>query len=380
MSKKQKYLFVYLKTGGGHLAPARAIFNYMNKYFPDSAEPKLIYGFEKTPRWVQYIIEDGYRMLQYTGKWFFEFLYALNKIPLVARISCNLLAPFLSKYLEDTIVSEKPDKIVVFHFFLIIPIYRILRKKNLSIQVETVITDPFTPHPMWFLIKNQNFIVFSEDLKEKILRKKRGYEAQSFPFVIDEKFSKPVSPNEVSSLKKKYGYDPSKKMLLILGGGDGIPKGEKILEEILFSQPDYEIGIVCGKNEVLQRGAERLKEKYQTVHLIIYGYVDFIYDLISISDVVLTKCGASTIMEILNLKKVPVVNDYIWEQEQGNVDYLVGKQLGIYEPKIYKLPGVINKLLTDKKFYSFYRDNVEKEKIENGLPMVARHIMNEANQ
>ena len=380
MSKKQKYLFVYLKTGGGHLAPARAIFNYMNKYFSETTEPKLIYGFEKTPRWVQYIIEDGYRMLQYTGKWFFEFLYALNKVPLFARVSCNLLAPFMSKYLEETIVIEKPDKIVIFHFFLIIPIYRILKKKNLSIQVETIITDPFTPHPMWFLIKNQNFIVFSEDLKEKVIKKNRGYKVQTFPFVIDEKFSKQISANELSSLKIKYGYDSTKKILLILGGGDGIPKGERILEEILSSKPDYEIGIVCGKNEVLQNGAERLKKKYEAAQPEIYGYVDFIYDLVSISDVVLTKCGASTIMEILNLKKVPVVNDYIWEQEQGNVDYLVEKKLGIYESKISKLPEIINNLLVDEKFYSFYRDNIEREKIENGLPMVARYIMSEVNQ
>jgi len=375
LNKKQKYLFVYLKTGGGHLAPARAIFNFMNKYYSDTAEPKLIYGFEKTPRWVQYIIEDGYRMLQYTGKWFFEFLYAFNKIPLIARISCNLLAPFMIKYLEETIDNEKPDKIVIFHFFLNIPIYRILRKKNLSIKVETVITDPFTPHPMWFLRKKQNFIVFSDDLKEKVLSKKRGYNVQMFPFVIDEKFSKLVSEDQVIILKKKFEYDPRKKMLLILGGGDGIPKGEKILEEILASKPDYEIGIVCGKNEALKKGSEKLKEKYQAAHLRIYGYVDFIYELISVSDVVLTKCGASTIMEILNLKKIPVVNDYIWEQEQGNVDYLVEKKLGIYEPKINNLPGIIKKLLTDNEFYSFYRKNIETEKIENGLPIVAQFIL-----
>lgn len=375
MNKKQKYLFVYLKTGGGHLAPARAIFNFMNKYYSDTAEPKLIYGFEKTPRWVQYIIEDGYRMLQYTGKWFFEFLYAFNKIPLIARISCNLLAPFMIKYLEETIDNEKPDKIVIFHFFLNIPIYRILRKKNLSIKVETVITDPFTPHPMWFLRKKQNFIVFSDDLKEKVLSKKRGYNVQMFPFVIDEKFSKLVLEDQINILKKKFEYDPRKKMLLILGGGDGIPKGEKILEEILASKPDYEIGIVCGKNEALKKGSEKLKEKYQAAHLRIYGYVDFIYELISVSDVVLTKCGASTIMEILNLKKIPVVNDYIWEQEQGNVDYLVEKKLGIYEPKINNLPGIIKKLLTDNEFYSFYRKNIETEKIENGLSIVAQFIL-----
>jgi processive 1,2-diacylglycerol beta-glucosyltransferase/1,2-diacylglycerol 3-beta-galactosyltransferase len=233
---------------------------------------------------------------------------------------------------------------------------------------------------MWFLLKDQSFIVSSNGLKEKIVKMKRGYNVNTFPFVIDEKFSKMISVNEVSALKNKYGYDSSKKLLLILGGGDGIPKGEKILEEILLSKPDYEIGIVCGKNEVLQNGVERLKEKYSASQLKIYGYVDFIYDLISISDVVLTKCGASTIMEISNLKKVPVVNDYIWEQEQGNVDYLVERKLGIYEPKINMLPAIINNLLTDEELYSFYRNNIENEKIENGLPLVTQHIMNESTK
>lgn len=366
-----------MKTGGGHLAPARAIFNYMNKHFTDSAEPKLIYGFEKTPRWVQYIIEDGYRMLQYTGKWFFEFLYAINKIPIIARITCMLIAPFMNKYLEDVIIKDQPDKIVIFHFFLIIPIFKILKKNKLSIPVITVITDPFTPHTMWFLVKKQNFIVFSKELEARVLKKKRGYRVHTFPFVIDDKFSKTLSSDEIISVKKKYGYNPNKRMLLILGGGDGIPKGEKILEELLKSKINSEIGIVCGKNEVLQRGAEYLMKKYQVEHLTIYGYVDFIYELINISDVVLTKCGASTIMEILNLKKVPVVNDYIWEQEQGNVDYLLEKELGIYEPKIKKLPEVVKNLLDDEKLYSSYKENIIKEKIENGVAKITTHILGE---
>jgi len=375
VSTKKKYLFVYLKTGGGHLAPARAIFNYMNKHYADSAEPKLIYGFERTPRWVQFIIEDGYRMLQYTGKWFFEFLYAVNKVPIVARITCLLIAPFMEKYLEEMILKEKSDRIVIFHFFLIIPIFKILKKNKLSIPVTTVITDPFTPHTMWFLVKNQNFIVFSKDLEAKVLKKKRGYEVHSFPFVIDDKFSKELSNEEIISVKKKYEYNPAKKMLLILGGGDGIPKGEKILDELLKSKPEYEIGIVCGKNEVLQKGAEYLKKKYNADHLKIYGYVDFIYELISISDVVLTKCGASTIMEILNLKKVPVVNDYIWEQELGNVDYLIEKKLGIYEPKIKKLPETVNSLLENEKLYLGYKKNIQNEKIYNGVKDVAEYLL-----
>ncbi len=379
MNSRKKYFFVYLKTGGGHLAPARAIFNYMNKHFADSAEPKLIYGFEKTPRWVQYIIEDGYRMLQYTGKWFFEFLYAINKIPIIARITCNLIAPFMSQYLEESILNEKPDKIVIFHFFCIIPIYRIIKKNNLSISVQTVITDPFTPHPMWFLIKKQNFIVFSKGLAERIIRKKRGYVVNSFPFVLDEKYSKSLSKEELVNVKKKFEFIPDKKIILIVGGGDGIPKGEKILNELLKSKLNAQIGIVCGKNEVLLKGAERLKSFFKADNLKIYGYVDFIYELINISDVVITKCGASTIMEILNLKKVPIVNDYIWEQEQGNVDYLIEKKLGIYEPRIKNLPTAVRKLLEDQQLFSSYSENISNEKIENGVAAVSEYIIDKTN-
>ncbi|MGB5530113.1 MAG: glycosyltransferase, partial [Ignavibacteriaceae bacterium] len=249
------------------------------------------------------------------------------------------------------------------------------KKNNLSSSIQTMITDPFTPHPMWFLEKKQNFIIFSKDLEEKIIKKKRDYTVQRFSFVIDDKFSKTLSYDEVNLVKKNFGYELDKKMILILGGGDGIPKGEKILEQILKANLDAEIGIVCGKNEVLLKGAENLKNKYKAENLNIYSYVDFIYELINISDVVITKCGASTIMEILNLKKVPVVNDYIWEQEQGNVDYLIEKKIGIYEPKIEKLPGVIKNLLEDEKFYSIYKDNILKEKIYNGVKDVANYLL-----
>jgi processive 1,2-diacylglycerol beta-glucosyltransferase/1,2-diacylglycerol 3-beta-galactosyltransferase len=375
MNQKKKYLFIYLKTGGGHLAPARAIFNYMNKHFKDAADPRLIYGFEKTPRWVQFIIEDGYRILQYTGKWLFEFLYAFNKVPLIARISCALIAPFMSKYLKEVIVNEKPDKIVIFHFFCILPVYKILEKHKLSIPVQTVITDPFTPHPMWFLKEKQNFIVFSEELEQRIVKVKKNYSVNNFDFVLDEKFSEKLSDEKIISAKKEFDYDVHKKLALILGGGDGIPKGEKILEEILKSELHAEIAIVCGKNEELYKRTVHLKTKYNFDHLKIYKYVDFIYELINISDVVVTKCGASTIMEILNLEKVPVVNDYIWEQEQGNVDYLIEKKLGIYEPKIEKLPGVIKKLLEDNKYYLDYKENIQKEKIRNGVKEVTEYLL-----
>ena len=103
--------------------------------------------------------------------------------------------------------------------------------------------------------------------------------------------------------------------------------------------------------------------------------MDFIYDLINISDVVITKCGASTIMEILNLKKVPVVNDYIWEQEKGNVEYLINNDLGIFEPQIKNLPKAVRQLLEDEELYSGYVKNISNQQIENGVKKVSDYII-----
>lgn len=374
MSEKKKYLFVFLKTGGGHLAPARAISNYMSKHFPNIAEPILIYGFEKTPHWVKYIIEDGYGMLQYTGRWFFELLYFLHKIQPIARITSFLVGNFMKKYLEATILQEKPNKIIILHFFCISPILKILKKHNISIPVQILITDPFTPHPLWFLKKRQNLIVFSKELESKVNKRNKGHNVVRFSFPIDEKFSKILSADEVNSIKKRLGYNPSKKLVLMLGGGDGVPKGEKLLQRLLETKFEHEIGIVCGKNTLLRQAAEDQKKRYNANNLNIYGYVDFIYDLLNISDLVITKCGASTIMEILNLKKVPIVIDYIWEQEQGNVDYIKNKKLGIYEPHIKKLRGLIKNLLEDDELRLSYKKNIDMENIGNGVKEVAEFL------
>jgi processive 1,2-diacylglycerol beta-glucosyltransferase/1,2-diacylglycerol 3-beta-galactosyltransferase len=91
--------------------------------------------------------------------------------------------------------------------------------------------------------------------------------------------------------------------------------------------------------------------------------------LINISDAVITKCGASTIMEILILKKIPVVNSYIWEQEKGNVEFLVKNKLGFYETKISKLPNLIRKIFNEDKILA-----ENKMIIQNGTDQIAKYI------
>jgi UDP-N-acetylglucosamine:LPS N-acetylglucosamine transferase len=372
IQQKEKYLLMYLKTGGGHLAPARSIASQITS-LNDNIEPVLVDGFEKAPFIVKAVIEGGYRKLQYKAKWFYEYLYAINKIKFIASIIAEIISGFVKDYIRETIEREKPARIIIFHFFLIRPVFSVLAEMKSDIKVFTVVTDPFTAHPLWFLNKKQNFIVFSTQLKNHCISLGiRDERIRVFHFILDEKFSHKVSDEEVVKLKIKYEVNNQKNIILIMGGGDGIPKGKKILKLLLKSHQDKEILIVCGKNKSLYNKAMNIKEKGSYHSLKVFGYVEYIYDLVNISDIVITKCGASTFMEIIISRKVPVVTTYIWEQEKGNKDYLVQNGMGLYVKDLNLLPEIVNRVM---KNISFFRHNIDKAQIRNGAEDVANYVI-----
>jgi processive 1,2-diacylglycerol beta-glucosyltransferase/1,2-diacylglycerol 3-beta-galactosyltransferase len=375
---KKKYLLLYLNTGGGHLAPARSIATCIDKLSAHSIEPLLIDGFEKANKIIQYVVEDGYRKLQSGGRWLYICLYTLYHLPIVTFINDMVLASSIIPNLEKKILEEKPEKIIIFHFFLIRPVYRIIKKHKLLIPVFTVVTDPFTAHPFWFINKKQQFILFSERLKKHALKiKLPEINLHVFPFILDEKYSSSIPTENIPALKKKYGFDPAKKMVLIFGGGDGIPNGRRILELLLNPHIDLNIGIVGGKDEDLFNDSEKLKELYQAPNTQVFGYVDFIYELLNISDFVITKAGASATMEILHLKKVPIIIDYIWGQEKGNMEYIRDNNMGIFERDITKIPAIIKDLLINEEKHRYFIRNIEKENLTIGTEEVTKFILSD---
>lgn len=368
---KEKYLFFYLKTGGGHLAPARSIAEYLSQT-ESNLDIKLIDGFTGSPNFVRTIIEDGYRILQSKSKWIYEIFYAVNKINYFTHQTAMTVSLFIKRGIKEIISEETPDKIVIFHFFLIKPIFAVVKELKLNIPIITVVTDPYIAHPLWFLRKKQNFIVSSKRLKDNCLRK--GIPSENinvFPFVLSQKFSSIPGKNTSAAAKKELRFD-NKNLLLILGGGDGIPNGMKILQALIHEKPNYNIVMVCGKNEKLFRRAK----KYESESVKIFGFVDFVDLLLNAADAVVTKCGASTFMEILLMGKIPIVNSYIWEQEKGNVDFLIEKKLGIYEKNFDKMAKIVERLFSDSNFYFQFKNNIENYGFQNGLLPVSDFIKN----
>lgn len=372
----QKLMFLYLKTGGGHLSPARSVGQWVEKNHQE-IKVDLVDGFEGVNPIIKLIIEDGYRKSQEKATWVFEGLYLFNKFKPFARITSWVVSKFVVPILEEKILLDKPDKIVIFHFFLIKPINEIIKKYSLSIPILTVVTDPFTAHPIWFLDKNQHFIVFSQQLKKhlEVVNNISPERIHTFPFILNEKFSSTIAKEEKRIVRERFSIPEKSKVILIMGGADGIPKGAKILKELLKSDINAHIIIVCGRNINLFKKATELKELFNAKNLRVFGFVDFVYELLNISDLVITKCGASTFMEVLMCGKIPLINSYIWEQEKGNVDFICNNQLGRYEKKVNNIPLLVKRIMFGCKEHNFYRRNISQMGLVNGTPQVSSFIL-----
>jgi len=373
-NQKEKYFLLYLKTGAGHFAPANSIAHYLSAAYGENIEPVLVDGLANANSIVRYILEDGYRLLQARSNLYYGFLYATNKFSLIRHINASLSSFFMKPYLKKRIDDERPAKIVIFHFFLIAPVLDILKELQYDIPVITVVTDPFTAHPLWFQRKQEQYIVFSERLKEDCVQKRKipASKLRVFPFVLGKQFSKSLSSAEKTKVKQKYGFSLEKKVVLIIGGGDGIPHGKSIVQQLLRASLDVEIAIVCGKNKELYTDALELQQHYPSLK--VFAFVDFVYELLNASDIVITKCGASTIMEILILKKIPIINDYLWEQELGNMEFVRDNGLGIFEHDISKLPSLLQELVSGKERYQQYLKNIEKMNVRSGTAEVGEFL------
>jgi UDP-N-acetylglucosamine:LPS N-acetylglucosamine transferase len=375
MPTEKKWLFYYLKTGGGHLSPARALKSAVEK-IDNHVDVRLIDGLQDAIKPAHWIIEDGYRISMNYAKWTFELLYAFNMIGFFGKLSNRMFASLAAKNIEKELREQRPDKLIIFHYFLIQPVYIALEKLNLQIPVTVVVTDPYTAHPIWFRDKRPDFIVFSDALRDKLTS--YGFEKNKvfrFPQIINPKFERVLSKQERLAVFEKLGLDPGLKTILIFGGGDGMKKGIPILKSLTGMNKPVNILMVCGRNTLMYRRAKMVAQHSGRAVIKVFGFVDNMEEYLAVANVVISKGGASAMAEMLITKKIPVVVDYIWAQEKGNVDFILNNHLGFYEPGTRKMTRVVSELLYETQLFDEIRQNLINMNYRNGVHQIAEFVL-----
>jgi len=73
------------------------------------------------------------------------------------------------------------------------------------------------------------------------------------------RFSSSTTERKKQKIRADLGFASDSRIILIMGGGEGMPKGKKILRKIIKRNLNAEIAIVCGKNRKLYNNAVKIR-------------------------------------------------------------------------------------------------------------------------
>lgn len=374
---KKKHMFLYIPAWWGHLSTAKAVVSYFDKYYSSYVETVTIDALEKGNRLLKKVVVDGYKKSQERFQRAFEFLYRCNKFWPIAKLTQVLISRFLEPKIKKMLLEQKPTHITILHFFLVRPTMQALKSLSWNIPVTTIITDPFTVNKLRSLDKNMQYVVFSKQAKDTLLG--RGISSANIhttSIVLNEKFNRPLSEEKVKELKTKFGLKVDKKTILILWWGDGIPQWAQTLQGLIDEKIDAQILVVCGRSTSLFKQTTKIASKHPEMHIKIFGgFIDFVYEILNVSDIVITKGWPATLMEILMMKKIPCINSYIREQEKWNVQFVVENNLGFYEPNVWKMVERVKKLLESERSREKYRHTIQSMFLRNGTEEVVKYLL-----
>ena len=350
MSQKRKFMFVYLTTGAGHISTARVMKECILKNEPN-AEVVMVNGFDKKNFWGQVLLEQGYYVSTNFFHGLYPLAYDLARFRFFQSFMLRFFMPHTVRYLRKIIKKEKPTDIVSFHFALSPCIKQALKSSDSKINLSVMVTDPFTVPNVWFYEKSLQYFVYSEQAKEIGMNLKVPEKnIHIVPFALNPKYQIPFDKDDITSLKKKHGFDLNKKVLLIVGGGDGIPGAIEIINKCILRKAKFSVAVICGHDLVKKTYLEGLKVLYPKFDLHVYGFINYLDELVKLSDCVVMKAGPATLVEVLSCKKPVIICRYIHNQEKGNMQFAVNNKVGFFIQSPGKIYDKVEELLADEHF------------------------------
>ncbi len=145
-------------------------------------------------------------------------------------------------------------------------------------------------------------------------------------------------------LRGKFGWPHDRPIVLLAGGGEGMGPIERTAREISANCPSVGLVVITGRNQELK---ERLEKIAWQIPTFIYGFVTEMPDFMRASDILVTKAGPGTISEALIANIPMILYSRLPGQEDGNVEYIVSEQAGVWAPQPRKIVAALQDWLSN---------------------------------
>ncbi len=296
----KKILIFYGSYGGGHLSAANSIKKYIDDNYEDT-ETMLVDCIEYVNKVINKVTTKTYANLAKNARWMWGKIYysaedgAFSKLNKAAQ---QLFSIKLNKLLQE----YDPDLIISTHPFSSHMCAILKKKKEITCKIATVITD-YAPHKQWlqFPLYVDYFFVAHDGMKEDLIRRKiKENQIKVTGIPLSNKFL--LNYNKEKTLAE-FGLDKSKKTILFFAGGEqglGKDKVFEILKILIKDFSNMQIVAISGKNKRIKNNFDALVEQENAKENVkVLEYTNKVAELMSVSDLVITKPGGLTTTESL---------------------------------------------------------------------------------
>jgi len=332
-------------AGAGHLQAALALEEAWRALRPED-ELRRVDVLDYTSRLYRSMYVKGYlKLIEHAPELYAHFfrktddLKRIKEMMKFRRRSSRIAAP---KFVRE-MVEFNPEVVLCPHYLPLEIVggveTRFRRRKRIFPFTVCIVTD-FEAHALWMEPCVDLFCVAADETRARLVA--RGADPGNVVVTgipVAEKFSARV---DAAAVRRELKLSAAKPTLLVLGGGFGMGPVAEILAELDKVERSMQVLVVCGRNEKLKQKLAGLKLRHEVRVL---GFVTNMQELMTVSDLILTKPGGLTTSEALALGKPLLILNPIPGQEAANSDFLLEKGAAAKVNCVEDLPFKVGRLL-----------------------------------
>ena len=354
----KKVLIFYASYGGGHLNAAKSIQECINKNYQDY-DSELIDCMKYVNKPIEKISTVAYREMAKKAPWAWGKIYSDSQKGPLAHISSKSNQIFAIKLLK-LLREKQPDIIISTHPFGSQMCSYLKRKGKITAKIATIMTD-FAPHDQWLVGSDftDYFFVAHNKMKD-YLKSKNIPEEKIFVtgIPISSRFLQTYNREEIL---KEFNLQDNKKNILFFGGGEfglGKTRTVEIFESLVKNFYNIQIVAISGKNLKMKENFNEIVKKYNKENSVrILEYTNKVPELMSISDLVVSKPGGLTTSESLASNLPMIIINPIPGQEEENAEFLEKKGVGIWIRK-HDIPDkILRELISNSEKLQKMKEN-----------------------
>jgi len=364
----KKILYSILGNSGGHVSAARAVIAAMEelKFGPFEHE-SIDFTLRIKTFWTD--IAYAFPKIDDYLPWSWKMFYYLTNEPKKINILYNIFYPLLyEKKILKIFEEEKPDLVVS----LVGPptqgMVRVIRALGRKIPIITVVLDPVSVHASWVDPGVDCMVVATEEARATCIKFGMPEEKiKVIGFPVHPRFLQDYGTKE--ELRKRFDLDPYTFTVLAMGGGAGLGQVFNIAKILDRSNLNIQLIVVAGFNKSLETKLLQARFRFPVK---VFGFTDMLPQIMSASDVIITKAGAGAVFEPI-VKELPlIITGNIPGQEEGNVDYVEKHGIGIIARKPDKIVEAVRQMQTEGT--EKYKTNIRRIKNPSAVYDIAKLI------